>query len=106
MLLAVVSDPRLVLVRVAEQLHRLRVAKNAPDSQKRIALESREIYAPLASRLGVWQLKWELEDLAFRFLEPDTYKNIARMLNEKRRERERFIERVRSRYRTNCAKAD
>ncbi|MEM9209544.1 MAG: bifunctional (p)ppGpp synthetase/guanosine-3',5'-bis(diphosphate) 3'-pyrophosphohydrolase, partial [Pseudomonadota bacterium] len=95
MLLAVVSDPRLVLIRVAEQLLRLRAAKAQPDEQHRLALETREIYAPVASRLGVWQLKWELEDLAFRFLEPDTYKRIARMLKEKRTEREEFIESVR-----------
>ncbi len=97
MLLAVVSDPRLVLVRVAEQLHRLRAAKKKVSRQKPTALETREIYAPLASRLGVWQLKWELEDLAFRFLEPDTYKRIARMLKEKRAEREAFIENVKER---------
>lgn len=96
MLLAVVSDPRLVLVRVAEQLHRLRMAKSVAATQKRIALETREIYAPLASRLGVWQLKWELEDLAFRFLDPDIYKSIAKMLKEKRTEREAFIETVKN----------
>jgi len=91
MLLAVVSDPRLVLIRIAEQLQRLRAAKASPPEQVKLAIETREIYAPLASRLGVWQLKWELEDLSFRFLEPDTYKRIARMLKEKRREREEFI---------------
>lgn len=94
MLLAVVSDPRLVLVRLAEQLYRLRTAKKRPASQRQAAIEAREIYAPLASRLGVWQLKWELEDLAFRFLEPDVYKSIAKLLNEKRREREAFIDEV------------
>ena len=94
MLLAVVSDPRLVLVRLAEQLHRLRLAKSRPAHQRQAAIEAREIYAPLASRLGVWQLKWELEDLAFRFLEPDVYKGIAKLLKEKRREREAFIDSV------------
>ena len=93
MLLAVVSDVRLVLVRIAEQLYRLRQAKEAsPDVQQALALETREIYASLANRLGVWQLKWELEDLAFRYLEPDTYLEIARMLKETRTERERFLE--------------
>jgi len=92
MLLAVVSDARLVLVRIAEQLYRLRLAKTASRAeQQRIAVETREIYAPLANRLGVWQLKWELEDLSFRYLEPDTYKQIAKSLNEKRNEREAFI---------------
>ena len=95
MLLAVVSDVRLVLVRIAEQLYRLRRAKDAPaDERQALALETREIYASLANRLGVWQLKWELEDLAFRYLEPDTYLEIARMLKEKRGEREEFLEGV------------
>ncbi|MDA1063198.1 MAG: bifunctional (p)ppGpp synthetase/guanosine-3',5'-bis(diphosphate) 3'-pyrophosphohydrolase [Proteobacteria bacterium] len=95
MLLAVVSDVRLVLVRIAEQLYRLRNAKRASrDEQKKLAVETREIYAPLASRLGVWQFKWELEDLAFRYLDPDTYKKIAEALNEQRGERERFIAQI------------
>ncbi|MBU2678609.1 MAG: bifunctional (p)ppGpp synthetase/guanosine-3',5'-bis(diphosphate) 3'-pyrophosphohydrolase [Gammaproteobacteria bacterium] len=95
MLLAVVSDVRLVLVRIAEQLYRLRQAKQAPrDVQKALALEAREIYAALANRLGVWQLKWELEDLAFRYLDSDTYARIARTLKEKRAEREGFLEEV------------
>ncbi len=95
MLLAVVSDVRLVLVRIAEQLYRLRRAKEAPpETQKALALEAMEIYAALASRLGVWQLKWELEDLSFRYLEPEAYLDIAHTLKEKRVEREEFIERV------------
>lgn len=95
MLLAIVADVRLVLVRIAEQLYRLRGAKKAPrDLQEALALETREIYAPLANRLGVWQFKWELEDLAFRYLEPDTYLTIAKALNEKRAGREDFIEQV------------
>lgn len=93
MLLAVVSDVRLVLVRIADQLFRLRQAKNAsPDVREALAVETREIYAPLANRLGVWQLKWELEDLAFRYLEPATYGEIARTLQERRDERVGFIE--------------
>jgi len=93
MLLAVVSDVRLVLVRIAEQLYRLRQAKKAPrEIQQALALEAREIYASLANRLGVWQLKWELEDLAFRYLDPDTYLEIARALKEKRAEREGFLD--------------
>jgi GTP pyrophosphokinase len=83
MLLAVVSDVRLVLVRIAEQLYRLRKAKTASrEKQKALALEAREIYAALANRLGVWQLKWELEDLSFRYLEPEAYLEIARTLKE------------------------
>lgn len=97
MLLAVVSDARLVLVRIAEQLHRLRMAKKATEEEQRaIGIETLEIYAALANRLGVWQLKWELEDLSFRFLEPGTYKRIATALNEKRVERESFIEEVKT----------
>lgn len=92
MLLAVVSDVRLVLVRIADQLYRLRKAKDADLAERQaLALETREIYAPLANRLGVWQLKWELEDLSFRYLEPDTYAEIARTLKEKRTERVNFI---------------
>ena len=97
MLLAVVSDVRLVLVRIAEQLYRLRLAKDHDEAERRqLAIETREIYAALANRLGVWQLKWELEDLAFRYLEPDQYKAIARLLNEKRVERQAFIDEVKS----------
>jgi len=97
MLLAVVSDVRLVLVRIAEQLFRLRQAKNASrEEQRAVAIETREIYAALANRLGVWQLKWELEDLAFRYLEPETYASIATALKEKRAEREGFLRTVQS----------
>ena len=96
MLLALVGDARLVLIRIAEQLYRLRLAKRSDAATRRaLAVETREIYAALANRLGVWQLKWELEDLAFRYLEPDTYSGIARKLNERRIEREVSIEEVR-----------
>jgi GTP pyrophosphokinase len=92
MLLAVITDPRLVLVRLAEQLYDLREARDLPpDIQQRLARETREVYAPLASRLGIWQLKWELEDLAFRYLEPAEYKLVASKLNERRADRERYI---------------
>ncbi|MGH8222701.1 MAG: RelA/SpoT family protein, partial [Woeseiaceae bacterium] len=101
MLLAVVADARLVLVRIAEQLHRLRQAKTASrDEQRALAIETREIYASLANRLGVWQLKWELEDLSFRYLEPETYQRLAKALNEKRVEREDFIDQVKERLRS------
>ncbi len=105
MLLAVVSDVRLVLVRIADQLYRLRNARDASrDEQLALALETREIYAPLANRLGVWQLKWELEDFAFRYRDPETYKSIAKSLNEKRAEREAFIEQVKGELEANLAK--
>ncbi len=93
MLLAVVSDPRLVLARLAEELVALRHARTlAAAERERHALEARAIYAPLANRLGVWQLKWELEDLAFRYLEPEEYRRVAAALNERRADRERYIE--------------
>ena len=93
MLLAVVSDPRLVLARLAEELVALRHARALPEPERnRRALEARAIYAPLANRLGVWQLKWELEDLAFRYLEAEEYRRVAAALNERRADRERYIE--------------
>ena len=95
MLLAVVDDVRLVLVLLCDQVYRLEQLKKAPlATQQLVALETREIHAPLASRLGIWQLKWQLEDFAFRYLEPDTYKQIAKFLRENRRSREAYIQRV------------
>jgi GTP pyrophosphokinase len=93
MLLAVVSDPRIVLARLSEQLVKLRHSRDRADEEReRMAVEARAVFAPLANRLGVWQLKWELEDLAFRYLEPDAYRRIAAALNEKRADRERYID--------------
>jgi GTP pyrophosphokinase len=93
MLLAVVSDPRLVLARLAEQLVWLRHARELPaEERERLAAEARAVFAPLANRLGVWQIKWELEDLAFRYLDSDEYRRIAAALNERRADRERYIE--------------
>jgi GTP pyrophosphokinase len=92
MLLAVVSDPRLVLARLAEQLVGLRHARELPaEDRERLAVEARAVFAPLANRLGVWQIKWELEDLAFRYLDSDDYRDIAAALNERRADRERYI---------------
>jgi GTP pyrophosphokinase len=92
MLLAIVTDPRLVLIKLAAQLHLLRESKDAPAAEReRIARETREIYAPLANRLGVWQLKWELEDLSFRYLDSENYRRIAGWLASKRIDRERYI---------------
>ena len=93
MLLAVVGDVRLVVVKLAEQLQRMRTAKSLEASLRRkLAIETREVYAPLANRLGVWQVKWELEDLAFRYLQPADYPHIAAALKVRRSERERYIE--------------
>jgi GTP pyrophosphokinase len=92
MLLSVVSDPRLVLARLAWQLVDLTAAKDGHAAMReRLALETREVFAPLANRLGLWQLKWELEDLAFRFLQPEDYRRIASALAEKRADREQYI---------------
>jgi GTP pyrophosphokinase len=93
MLLAVIGDVRLVVVRLAEQLQKMRAAKIVGSAQQRkLAIETREVYAPLANRLGVWQVKWELEDLAFRYLEPQQYKHIAAALKSRRSERELYID--------------
>ncbi len=95
LLLAMVEDVRVVLIKLADRLHNMRTLKHlSPEKQRRIAQETREIYAPLANRLGIWQLKWELEDLSFRHLEPDSYRKLARSLDERRVERERYIEQV------------
>jgi GTP pyrophosphokinase len=97
MLLAVVGDVRLVVVRLAEQLQKMRIAKGLGATQQRkLAVETREVYAPLANRLGVWQVKWELEDLAFRYLEPLQYKHIAAALKTRRSERERYIDELKT----------
>jgi GTP pyrophosphokinase len=92
MLLAMAADLRIVLMRLASRLRTLRwhAESKAPCSIA-FARETLDLYAPLANRLGIWQIKWEMEDLAFRFLEPDRYKQIARLLEEKRVEREAFI---------------
>ena len=93
MLLAMVEDIRVVLVRLSSRTQTLRFLSHSPDAERRhsYAQETLDIFAPLANRLGVWQLKWELEDYAFRYLEPVLYKKIASMLDEKRDEREGYI---------------
>ena len=92
MVLGMVEDVRVVLIRLASRTQTLRwFSKNNTPERVSYARETLDIYAPLANRLGVWQLKWELEDLSFRYLEPELYKRIAAMLDEKRLERERYI---------------
>ena len=92
MLLAMVDDIRVVLVRLASRTQTLRFMARSSDTLRRpYAQETLDIYAPLANRLGIWQLKWEMEDYSFRYIEPDVYKKIAAMLDEKRIERETFI---------------
>ena len=95
MLLAMTDDIRVVLIKLAERVQALReMAKAQSEARSKLAYYARELYAPLANRLGVWQLKWELEDLACRYLEPETYKHIARLLDERRLDRERYIKQV------------
>ncbi len=92
MLLTVVSDPRLVVARLAVQLARLRHARDLNASQQSaLAAEARAVFAPLANRLGIWQIKWELEDLAFRYLQPDDYGQIAKSVSTRRETREAYI---------------
>jgi GTP pyrophosphokinase len=96
MLLAFSRDLRVVMLRLASRLQTLRYfAATKGDPGEAMASESLHVFAPLANRLGIWQIKWELEDLAFRFLEPHTYKQVARLLDEKRAEREEHVEQVR-----------
>lgn len=95
LLLVMVKDLRVVPVLLARQLAQMHAAGRRPEAERRaLAQLTRDIHAPLANRLGIWQLKWELEDLAFRHLEPETYQKIARSLDEKRGDRERYIEQV------------
>lgn len=92
MMLAMVEDIRVVLLRLASRTQTLRYYTVHPGPERdETARESLDIYAPLANRLGVWEIKWEIEDLSFRFLDPDTYRQIALQIGEKRSERERFI---------------
>ncbi|MDD2914632.1 MAG: bifunctional (p)ppGpp synthetase/guanosine-3',5'-bis(diphosphate) 3'-pyrophosphohydrolase [Gallionella sp.] len=95
MLLAMVEDIRVVLIKLAERTQTLRSLSGAdPEQQRQIARETHSIFAPLANRLGVWQLKWELEDLSVRYLEPELYKKVAGLLDERRVDRERYIAEV------------
>jgi GTP pyrophosphokinase len=89
MLLAIGEDGHIVIVKLADRLHNMRTLKDLPpDRQKRIARETLDIFAPLANRLGIWQIKWELEDLAFRYVNPEEYSKIAEQLASRRTRRE------------------
>jgi GTP pyrophosphokinase len=95
MLLAMVGDVRVVLIKLADRLHNMStMGAMSPEQQRRISRETLDIYAPLASVLGIYQVKWELEDLAFRYLEPDIYVQMAKALAQKRIEREKYVQGV------------
>ncbi len=105
MLLAMVEDIRVVLIKLAERTQTLRTLSGAtPEQQKQIAHETQSIFAPLANRLGIWQIKWEMEDLSVRYLEPVLYKQIAKLLDERRMDREQYITDVLAHLRKALAK--
>lgn len=95
MLVAMIDDVRVALIKLAERTFAIREIKDAtPERRQRVAREIFDIYAPLAHRLGIGHIKWELEDLSFRYLEPESYKHIARLLDEKRLDRDEYIQNV------------
>jgi GTP pyrophosphokinase len=95
MFLAMAQDIRVIVVKLADRLHNMRTLEHLPeDKQRRIAQETREIFAPLANRLGIGRFKWELEDLAFKYLEPEPYRRMQRLVSDKRADRESRLERV------------
>jgi GTP pyrophosphokinase len=95
MFLAMADDIRVVLIKLADRLHNMRTLGSLPEERRqRIAQETLDIFAPLANRLGIWQIKWELEDLALHYLEPDKYQEIRRFLGQRRAQREAYIEKV------------
>ena len=106
LLLAIIRDLRVVPILLSVQLVRLRqAARGSAEEQRALAELTVDIHAPLANRLGIWQLKWEMEDLSFRFLQPETYQRIARLLDEKRTGRESFIEEAKRKVRDALAAA-
>ncbi len=92
LLLSMAEDARVILIKLADRLHNMRTLEHLPkEKRRRIAMETQEIYSPLAHRLGIFSIKWELEDLTFKFLEPDAYEALSKQVQQRRRERERQI---------------
>ncbi|MDP2919777.1 MAG: bifunctional (p)ppGpp synthetase/guanosine-3',5'-bis(diphosphate) 3'-pyrophosphohydrolase [Dehalococcoidia bacterium] len=105
MLVAMAEDLRVVFIKLADRLHNMRTLHPlTPEQQQRISRETIEIYAPLAHRLGIWELKWQLEDLSFRYLEPEKYREIATHLASKRIDRETFVDGVTKQLTAECEK--
>ena len=106
MFLAMADDIRVVLIKLADRLHNMRTLAPLPkEKQLRIARQTMEIYAPLAERLGIWQVKWELEDLAFKVLEPERFRELAKLLDTRRKGRESYIDRAIAELRPRLAAA-
>jgi len=106
MLLAMVEDVRVVLIKLADRLDNMRTLRYLPEAKRhRLAQETLDLFAPLANRLGIWQIKWELEDLSMRYLQPEIYQRLARLLAERRTSRENYIEQVMTILRQAMAKA-
>ncbi len=106
MLLTMGDDVRVVLIKLADRLHNMRTLGYMPrHKQQSVAQETMDIFAPLANRLGIWQMKWELEDLSFRYLNQDAYRSIAKALDERRDERESYVKRIKERLTRELGKA-
>ncbi len=100
MILAMLQDPEVIFIKLADRLHNMRTLAALPEAkQRRIAQETLNIFAPLANRLGIWKIKWELEDLSMRYLNPEEYRRIAKFLRERRSQRERMVQKIVERVR-------
>lgn len=99
------EDVRVMFIKLADRLHNMRtLGFMKPEKQLRIARETMDIFAPLANRLGIWQIKWELEDLSLRYIEPDTYRSIAARIDERRADRETYMQRIVEKLKAELAK--